>query len=345
MLELRAIGKRLGSFELQDINLKVEAAEYFVLMGPSGAGKTILLELIAGLISADQGQIIFEAKDITKEPSEKRGISVVYQDYCLFPHMTVHENIAYGLKSQKVEPKQIAEDIQTIATTLEITHLLDRQPETLSGGEKQRVAIARALVTKPKILLLDEPLAALDANIKTLFRKVLKRIQKETKTAFIHVTHDAQECLYLGDHAGVILNQTIAQTGSPDQLFRRPADAQVANFLGMQNIYAIDRQEDGVCWIDGIKVHATDVTMATSHVWIKPEEIILSKEPFDSSARNQYKCKIKDWESLESHLAVRFSLGNLSMTTLITHQSFENLKIAKDRELFCTFKSTSVFCF
>ena len=171
MLIIDSVSKSLGEFTLTDVSLSVGDEEYFIILGPTGAGKTILLEMIAGIYSPDAGRILLNGRDITDVPAKDRNIGMVYQDYMLFPHLTVEENIGFGLLQRKVEPARIRESVQDIAGLLGIDHLLGRTPGTLSGGEQQRAAIARALVLQPRVLLLDEPLSALDTATRDRFRR------------------------------------------------------------------------------------------------------------------------------------------------------------------------------
>ena len=345
MVELRSIDKRLGTFALSDLNLQLSRGEYFVLLGPSGAGKTILLEIVAGLIYPDAGRILWNGTDITDSPPETRGFAVVYQDYALFPHITVVENITYGLRARGVARKEASRQARSLAEKLNITDLLDRRPDTLSGGEQQRVALARALVTAPRLLLLDEPLAALDTTMRQRLREELRQLHRETATTVVHVTHDPEEALYLGERVGVLLNGRIHQVGGPEELFRKPSDPQVAKFLGMRNIMATTCIGRGICRVAGTDIHVVSAHESISHVWIKPEEIILSHQPFDSSARNQLRCRVEDWENSGVLLAVRVISGDLALTALVTHESFKDLGIEVGRELYCTFKSSAVHCF
>ncbi|GAG51178.1 unnamed protein product, partial [marine sediment metagenome] len=208
--------------------------------------------------------------------------AVVYQDYALFPHMTAAQNIGYGLRSTRDGGR-----IEQLACDLGIEELLERYPEKLSGGEQQRVALARALTTEPQLLLLDEPLSALDLNTRRQLRKELKRIHTQTGTMFLHITHDTEEAMSLGDRIGVMLDGRMHQVGTPEELFRTPSDREVADFLGMRNVIAVSEVRDGVCTADGVQIHAAAADESTSYIWIKPEEVVLSREPFDSSARNQ----------------------------------------------------------
>ena len=345
MLELQSISKCLGSFSLSDLSLRLNPGEYFVLLGPSGVGKTILIEITAGLIHPDAGRILWAGQDITGTPPDTRGFAVVYQDYALFPHLTVAENIAYGLRVRGVKPPEAGRRVHALAEMLNIAALLSRHTDTLSGGEQQRVALARALATRPRMLLLDEPLSALDAGIRSRLRRELKQIHRQTATTFLHVTHDADDALHLADRVGVMLAGRIRQVATPEQLFRAPSDPEVAEFLGMSNIMTVDAAGDGVCRIGGVTVNAAFAGQSVSHIWIKPEEILLSRQPFESSARNQFPCRVEERENSGPLLAVRVATGGLSLTALVTHESFKELGIEAGTELYCTFKSSAVHCF
>ncbi len=235
MLELRSICIKLGQFELTDFSLRIENGEYFVLMGPSGVGKTVLLEMICGLLRPDRGQLLWQGQDITTTAPESRRFAVAYQDHALFPHMSVADNLAYGLRARRMKRPQIAERVQSIADLLNIETLLSRSPETLSGGEKQRTSLARALVTEPRLLLLDEPLSSLHGGARRQLRKELQRIHQQTGCTFFHVTHDPQEATYLADRVAVMIDRKIRLTGPPERILRDPGDDDVAELLGLKD--------------------------------------------------------------------------------------------------------------
>lgn len=344
MLELRSIGKRLGSLDMSDVSLRLDDGEYFVLLGPSGVGKTVLLEIIAGLIRPDAGGIFWDGRDITSDPPESRKFAVVYQDYALFPHLTVAGNIAYGLRASGVGTKAIRSRLAPLAEMLGIEGLMDRRPGRLSGGEQQRVALARALAVGPRLLLLDEPLSALDTNVRSQLRKELKRINVELNVPVVHVTHDPEEAMAVGDRVGVMLGDRIRQIASVDGLFHRPSDPDVARFLGMSNVLPVTAVKEQACLVHGTEIHASGADDATSHIWVRPEEILLSREPFDSSALNQIKCSVMGWEHSASLLAVRVASGDLTLTALITHRSFQTLRVEVGAEMYATFKSSAIHC-
>lgn len=236
-LKLSRINKKIGGFQLQDISVEIFSGEYFVILGPTGAGKTTLLEVIAGIHTPDFGEIWLGEKNITSLPPEKRRFSFVYQNYALFPHLNVRENIVFGLKNKGIAPALVKQELENITTLLGISHLLERFPHTLSGGEKQRVALARALIMKPEVFLLDEPLSALDPSTKEVLQKELKRLHQLTNTIFIHVTHDFEEALFLGDRIGVMIEGSLLQVGPPKEIFTNPQTAAVARFVRAENIY------------------------------------------------------------------------------------------------------------
>ncbi|UCD75048.1 MAG: ABC transporter ATP-binding protein [Phycisphaerales bacterium] len=344
MLELQSISKRLGSFSLADVSLRVEAGKYFTLLGPTGVGKTIMLEIIAGLIRPDRGTVRWGGRDITRFPPEARGFALMYQDYALFPHMSVIRNIAYGRRGggKASVAMALARDMMEL---LAIDHLADRAPETLSGGEKQRVALARALVIEPQLLLLDEPLASLDLNVRDRLREVIRDIHRRNGTTILHVTHDVDEALCMGKRIGVMLGGRLQQTGTPEEVFIHPTDRQVAEFLGLKNVLAVDEIRDGACIVNGLKIDLPGVDPSVTHLWIRPEELILSRRPFDSSARNQFRCRVVDWEHRGGSLAVRVEIGKLTLIAMITHASHREMAIAPGSDLYCTFKSSAVHWF
>lgn len=345
MLELAALSKRLGRFVLEDLSLEVRSGEYFVLQGPSGVGKTVLLEMIAGLLPPDAGRILWQGRDVTRVPPHRRRFVLMYQDYALFPHLSVAGNIGYGLAAGGLARNDSHRRVADVAGKLGIDHLLVRRVAALSGGEQQRVALARALVTRPEILLLDEPLAALDGNTRLRLRAELKQIQQQSRTTFVHVTHDLDEAMALGDRIGVMLNQRLHQVGSPVELFRSPSDYDVACFLGMRNVIRVTEAGAGTCRIGPAAIHAAGATPAVRYLWIKPEEVVLSRQPFDSSARNQFQGTVAGWEYRDGLLAVRLDCGALSLVALVTHASFEHLAIEAGKPLLATFKSSAVHCF
>jgi len=223
MISIRNLSVDLGDFQLRDLSLEIASGEFFILMGPTGAGKTILLEAIIGLVPVAGGEIFLDGDRITHLPPEKRQIGIVYQDYALFPHLTVRENIAFGRRFQAAAGVKNSELPADLLATLELEPLLSRYPGTLSGGEQQRVALARALAVSPRVLLLDEPLSALDPRFREELRHYLRLLHRQTGTTFLMVTHDFAEALALAERLAVINRGRLEQAGTPEEIFRQPA--------------------------------------------------------------------------------------------------------------------------
>lgn len=224
--------KKLGNFRL-NADFEMDRG-YCVLLGPTGAGKSVFLEIIAGIIRPDRGEVRLNGADITSLPPEKRGVGFVPQDYALFPHLNVYKNIGYGLR--KVEKLERDKRVKETAEKLGIAHLLDRKPARLSGGERQRVALARALVIQPKLLLLDEPLSAVDLRTKGVLMEMLKSVQRDFEVPVLHVTHDLMEAALLADEVAVMLNGKIIEKGRLKDLFRSK-NVEVGDFLSARNLF------------------------------------------------------------------------------------------------------------
>ncbi len=344
-LALAGVSKRLGTFELPALDLNVTDGDYFVLLGPSGVGKTVLLEVIAGLMRPDGGSIHWRGRDATRLPPESRGFAIVYQDYALFPHMTVLGNITFGLRTRGISRNEAKARALNIASLVGVDDILQRWPATLSGGEQQRVALARALTVEPELLLLDEPLSAVDLRMRRDLRALLKRLHQELGATFLHVTHDVDEALQLGDQIGVMLDGRLEQVGTPEELFQRPTNAAVAAFLGMRNILRAAAASNGLCSVDGISLHVGERPAPYRYIWIRPEEILLSSTPFDSSARNQLHCTVVSWEYHDMLVLVQLACGGLKLSVLVTYASFEDLALAEGSAVYATFKSSAVHCF
>ena len=236
MLRMEDVDVRLGRFRLQSISLYLKKGEYAVVLGPTGTGKTVLLETIAGMHRLQSGKIFIGDKDVSRLPPEARNLGVVYQDYALFPHLTVYDNIAFGLKIRRKPRREIKRAVDNMAQFLGIEPLLKRRPVNLSGGERQRVSLARALILDPYVLLLDEPLSALDRNTRDRLRRELKRIHREVGVTILHITHDLTEAFYLADHMVIMKDGRILQRGKPEQILQNPRERAVAELVGIQNL-------------------------------------------------------------------------------------------------------------
>jgi len=288
MISIHNLNINLKEFNLYDINLSIDKNEFFALMGPTGAGKTVLLEAIAGLVPLLRGKIFVGEREVTKLPPEKRGISIVYQDYALFPHLTVLQNITYGLHFQKIDKTNAEKRLHRLLGVLNLFDLKNRFPVNLSGGEKQRVALARALIVEPEVLLLDEPLSSLDPNFREEIRSALKRLHQSSNTTFLMVTHDFADVLSLAGRAAVMNKGHIEQIGNVREIFEKPASPFVADFVGMKNLYEASFNKT-YSVVSGLKIDiGRAVNPSSRYLAIRPEDIILSREKFTSSMRNNY---------------------------------------------------------
>jgi len=243
-IQLKDIVKRFGTLEaVSHVSLEIEDGELFTLLGPSGCGKTTLLRLVGGFHKPDHGEIYFDGRPVTSIPPYERNIGMVFQNYALWPHMTISNNITYGLKLRKTPRAEITEKVSHVLNLVNLSGLEDRYPGQLSGGQQQRVALARALVLNPDVLLLDEPLSNLDAKIRIQVRAEIRKLQKDLGITTIYVTHDQEEALTLSDRIAVINLGKLLQIGSPRDLYERPENPFVADFIGINNLISGDIQE------------------------------------------------------------------------------------------------------
>ena len=246
-LTIRNVVKSFGKVEvLKTVNQEVRAGEFFTLLGPSGCGKTTLLRIIAGLEIPTTGSVILGEDDITSLPASKRHVNMVFQSYALFPHLTIYENVAFGLRSRKIDPAEITRRVAYGLDMLGLEEMKSRTPDQLSGGQKQRVALARALVNEPDILLLDEPMSALDAKLRARVQEELRQLQRKLGTTFIMVTHDQDEALVCSDRIAVMSEGQIVQCGTPEEVYDFPRNRFVAEFLGAANLIQAERTAGGV---------------------------------------------------------------------------------------------------
>ncbi len=344
-IRLQGLSVGAGKFLLEPVNLALHPGEYFVLLGPTGAGKTLLLETIAGLRSPQQGHILYGDTDVTDLPAERRSIGFVYQDYLLFPHLTVAENIAFGLRRQE---RTRASLVAEISELLHIEPLLSRWPSTLSGGEQQRVALARALVTRPRLLLLDEPLSALDPTTRTVLQKELRQLHQHLQPTVLHVTHNFEESMAVADRIGVIGQGQLQQVGSPEEIFRRPANRFVAEFVGGRNLFQ-GTTTTGPGGVPCVRVGAICISVAWQHegavrLMVRPEDILLSRQPLVSSARNTFQGHVVDLVDQGGVLLVTVEVPP-RFTALITRRSYEDLAIRQGADIYLTFKASAVHLF
>ena len=277
--------KRYGDFTALDgVSLDIREGEFFTLLGPSGCGKTTLLRMIAGFNSIEGGDFYFGDKRINDMPAHKRDIGMVFQNYAIFPHLTVEENVAYGLKARSVSRAEIKKRVADALELVQISHLASRKPSELSGGQQQRVALARAFVIEPSVLLMDEPLSNLDAKLRVQMRTVIKKLQRRLGITTIYVTHDQEEALAISDRIAVMKEGKIMQIGTPSEIYAKPASPFVAGFIGVSNFIEceISGKADNalVRFKDGVELRmrlARDYT-GKAILSARPEQLIFAKE-------------------------------------------------------------------
>ena len=241
LIEIRDLAKSFGNVKaVDDISLDIESGEFITLLGPSGSGKTTVLRMIAGFEDPDAGSIKLNGEDITHLPPFDRDVNTVFQDYALFPHMSVQENVEYGLRTRKVAKAERAKQALEAIASVKLEETVNRLPHQLSGGQRQRIALARALVLRPRVLLLDEPLGALDRQLREEMQVELKKIQRDAGITFVFVTHDQEEAMRMSDRIVVFNSGRIEQVGTPEQVYEEPRTNFVAGFLGTANIFSVD---------------------------------------------------------------------------------------------------------
>ncbi len=286
-IEIEHVTKRFGDFvAVKDMNLKIKKGEFFSMLGPSGCGKTTTLRMVAGFEQPTEGEIYLANTPVAGVPPYKRPVNTVFQSYALFPHLSTWENVAFGLKRKGVEKKEIEQRVGEAIAMVEMESMKDRKPVQLSGGQQQRVALARALVNRPTVLLLDEPLGALDAKLRKAMQLELKKLQSEVGITFIYVTHDQEEALTMSDRLAVMSQGLVEQVGTPTEIYENPQSAFVANFIGVSNIYLSDviRVDNGVaeCRTDKglgvlVSVHGKDIKAGDKvGVVIRPEKFAIA---------------------------------------------------------------------
>ncbi|MFC1528434.1 ABC transporter ATP-binding protein [Candidatus Latescibacterota bacterium] len=345
MLEVSNITKKIDKTILKDISFTVNKGEYFVLLGKSGVGKTVLLEIIAGLLEPDSGRIMLDGFDITKEKIQKRGIGIVYQDKALFPHLSVYDNIAYPLRCRGIKKEEIDVRVKQLAVKIGFMTFLRRKPETLSDGEAQRVALARSLATEPRCLLLDEPISSLDIQARTEIRALLRKINR-TGMTMIHVTHDYEEAISLATRIAVIENGEITQTGSPDAVFHHPKSEFVAKFIGIKNVFKGELINSGnelaEFVTDGERFFIlTDQKSGRGFVILRSEDITVSNTNPRTSARNTFRGTVIHIEKDRLRIWVTVDIG-VEISALITKDSLIKLDLHSGKDVWINFKASAV---
>jgi molybdate/tungstate transport system ATP-binding protein len=347
VIRLDGLHVRVGSFDLRDITLEVPKGGYALIIGPTGSGKTTLLEAVAGHARLRSGRVFMHDDDVTDLPPERRGLGFVYQQYHLFPHLSVRHNIAYGVARNGGSQRRVDE----LATMLGIEPLLDRPVQGLSGGEQQRVALARALAPKPSILLLDEPFAAVDPATRHVLRRELRELHEREGITTLQVTHDFDEALRLGDLVAVLSEGRIAQSGTPEQVFRYPNSAFVARFVGTGNVIAgaVERTETGPATGafrgrfrgDHLALDVVAEREGPIHAVIRPEDIVLSLTQHPDSARNHMEGMIARLERLGPVTLVHLDVGR-PLIASVTTASAEEMGLHAGVRVILAFKATAI---
>ena len=278
-IELKQVYKAFGSTKvLQDFNLSFEKGKFTTLLGASGCGKTTILRLIAGLEDLDQGQILCDGKDISRLPPQQRGVGIVFQSYALFPHLTVGENVAFGLKMQEPHSSDIAEKVSRALKMVELEGFEHRRIEQLSGGQQQRVALARALVIAPQILLFDEPLSNLDTNLRRTMREMIRHLQQKLGITVLYVTHDQTEAFAVSDAVVVINQGNVEQIGSPNALYHHPTSRFTANFMGEVSFFPVSvKNGNYVLAENSLSIESNELPQDGNYLLgIRPEGVLLA---------------------------------------------------------------------
>ena len=345
MLDVQNIHKAYAGFQLDGISFRVENGDYFVILGPSGAGKTLVLEILAGLISTGNGRILLDGHDITNNRIQSRPMGLVFQDLAVFPHMSVRDNIAYPLKIKGMSKKETEQRVKGQAEKLEISHLLHRRPKSLSGGEMQRVALARTLVRNPRYLLLDEPLASLDISLKQGLRSLLKKINQTGQT-IIHVTHDYEEALVLATRVAVMHAGRIVQMGPADEVFHHPGSEFAARFTGIRNFFPArlyrEQERQYAEMENGMVLRViTDDAEGQGFVLLRGEDVFISLDNLPTSATNQFKGTIIDISPYPFGFEVLVDTG-FPVYARITRESLQSLSLRPGRKVWISFKAASV---
>ncbi|RLC48530.1 MAG: ABC transporter [Candidatus Coatesbacteria bacterium] len=347
MLTVEKLSKRLGPFTIRDVSFEVNEGEYFVLLGASGVGKTVLLEMIAGLMRPDSGHVFLDDREITKERMQKRRIGLVYQDQALFPHMSVSKNIAYGLRCQGLKRSQIRARVLELAKSVGAEELLNRNPETLSGGEAQRVALARTLATEPRCLLLDEPIASLDPASRWEVRTLLRDLNRRGQT-ILHVTHDYEEAISLASQIAVMENGTIVQIGNPETIFQKPTSEFVASFVGIKNFFrgTLERHERNGQLSEFIGPNGIRFSVLTESdpgpgcLIVRSQDIAISNERPRTSARNVFTGTVLDMIPAKLGVEVSVQMA-VKVSALLTRDSVESLNLKLGKTIWVYFKASA----
>ena len=352
MISLQGVAVRVGGFALTDITLEIPAGGYGLVIGPTGSGKTTLLEAIAGHTPLNAGRIVLRDRDVTRAPPERRDVGIVYQQYHLFPHLSVGENIGYGVRQEAggSRPQRVRE----LAELLGLMHLLERSVAGLSGGEQQRVALARALAPRPGILLLDEPFAAVDPATRRELRRELRALHEREGTTTLQVTHDFEDAMRLGDVVAVLADGRIAQAGSPEQVFRYPKTRFVAEFIGTGTILRgkVERTSAAdpgtgrfaaAFHANGLVLEVVAEREGEAYAVLRPADLLLSRsEPEGPAPRNRFRATITRIERESAVTHVSLSVGPADLLATVMSSTAEELGLQPGLTVSVSIKATAV---
>lgn len=343
MIKLKNLSLQLGNFALKDVNLTIGDGEYFVILGPTGAGKTVLIECIAGLHRIRCGEIWVDETDITHLSPEERNLGYVPQDYVLFPFLSVYENIAFGIKKSEQSKTERQERVSKLANLLAISNLLDRNVYSLSGGEKQRVALARALAPSPKILLLDEPLSSLDLQTSKYLRMELRRIHRELGVTTLHITHNQVEAEEIADRIAIINSGRLEQIGRPQEIFFYPESQIVSDFIGALNILDCKRCRslgEGLIEADcgGLRIVLPHDGESVERIALFPRDVYVSDTPPPGPQVNRFKGTVASIKPLGSIVRLEVKVGENTLLAEMPHDVFEDMDLAIGKEVFLKLK-------
>ncbi|WP_166082790.1 ABC transporter ATP-binding protein [Erysipelothrix anatis] len=308
--------KRYGQNTIiPNLSIEIKEGEFFTLLGPSGCGKTTLLRMIAGFNSIEGGDFFFNEKRINDMEPSKRNIGMVFQNYAIFPHLTVFDNVAFGLKNRKMDKETIQKSVNEMLDTMQISDYADRMPERLSGGQQQRVALARAVVIKPDVLLMDEPLSNLDAKLRIDMRTAIKEIQQSVNITTVYVTHDQEEAMSVSDRIAVMKDGVIQHVGTPQNIYQRPRNIFVATFIGRSNILTGNLTNASLTLNNGPTINLDETKMVRNgseelvKISIRPEEFLITSDP--SAAITTGTVKKTVFLGLNTHYTVELATGDM----------------------------------
>jgi sulfate transport system ATP-binding protein len=347
-IEVRNVTKTFGTFAaLRDVSLQIPTGELLALLGPSGSGKTTLLRIIAGLEFPDTGAIWFDGKDATNRKVRDRRVGFVFQHYALFRHMTVFENVAFGLRvrprKERLSENEIRDKIHALLKLVQLDWLASRYPSQLSGGQRQRIALARALAVEPKVLLLDEPFGALDAKVRQELRRWLRRLHEELHITSVFVTHDQEEALEVANRVVVMNEGRIEQIGAPEEVYSHPANPFVYNFLGNVNLFH-SRVENGKAYLGDLAMELPAYSppeTKSAVVYVRPHLLDIVKQPQD---KNHFRARVKGINAAGPLVKVELATewGD-NVQVEMPHERFRMLKLNREIEVFVSPKEMQVF--